>query len=302
MLLGLVACELKDSRANKVQLGNNPGNIINGGLIASDNECIYYAGLNEEGLFSKKLDGTDTKKLSSDHVEFINVQGNYLYYRKSGSDKKPNIGGLYKIRTDGMQEQRLLTGSPFYINVVDNWVYYINQSYSTDVCRIKTDGTSQQVLYPGHYQCLTSDGTNLYFGRLAGPGTSMLYRGSLDGAKIVSLSRDTMETFFVYNNWIYYTKGYNKLCRMDKRTLKSTVLLASDNLDADFIVPNKNTLYMGGVSGIHEFNPEGRNLKTIFNVRVINFGMASGYIYFTTAEWDRNNMRHTKTFLKRIIN
>jgi hypothetical protein len=286
---------------NNISVGNNPGNIINHGLIVTDNERIYYVSTtSESGLFSMKIDGTDIKKLSNDNIEYLNVLKGWLYYRKIRSNKNSN-GGLYKMKTDGTQEQRLTSNEPFYINVVNDWIFYINWS-STDVCKIKIDGTNQQVLYPGHYQCLTTDGSFLYFGEMAGAGTSILCKGSFNGSEIKNISTDTLENFFVYGDWIYYTKDYNKVCRVNKNNFEVDTLLVDDNLNADYIIPDKNSLYFGGVFGIQRFDIQEKKAHTLFSKGIIEFGLAANYIYYTTAEWGKNNERHTKTFITKLDN
>ena len=54
---------------------NNAGNIINGGLIASDNKNIYFVNMDttSKGLYSIKLDGTGLKKINEDVASYINV-------------------------------------------------------------------------------------------------------------------------------------------------------------------------------------------------------------------------------------
>lgn len=295
LIFGLFSC---GSSFNQNELSNNPGNIINHGIIVSDKDNIYYISKDStDGLFSQELNGTNIKRLSNDHIEFLNLVDGWLYFRKSRSSKNPQGGGLYKMKIDGTQEQRLTSDEPFYINVVNDWIYYVNWSSSTDICKIKTDGTESQKLYSGHYQCLTTDGTNLYFGTMAGPGTSLLFRGSFNGHDIKQISKDTIQHFFVYGDWIYYKKDFNKICRMNKNNFKIDTLLVSDNLGVDYIIPDKNFLYLGGTFGIKKFDILEKRIYTLLKTRIIQLGIAGGYSYFTTAEWDSNNDRHTNTFL-----
>jgi len=307
LILGFLCCKQGISQGknivisqprNNASLSNNPGTIINNGLIVSDGSRIYYAGINsKQGLYSKKLNGTDVKKLSNGYVEYLNTINGWLYYRVLESGKNANNGGLYKMRTDGTKKQCLTSDEPFYINVIDNYIYYINWSYSTDICRIKTDGTGRQILYTGHFDCLTTDGNYLYFGKMAGAGTSLLYRGSVSGNQLKQMLTDTIDKFFVYKDWIYYRKDYSKICRLNKETLQTNILISDPNLDADFIIPDGDDLYLGGLDGVQKYNISEKKFKTLYNVRIIELGLAANYIYYTTAIWDKNNERHTKTHL-----
>lgn len=251
----------------------------------------------KQGIYSKKLDGTGLKKLCDGYVEYLNTLNGWLYYRTARSSSKANDGGLYKMKVDGTEKRCLTSDEPFYINVTGNYIYYVNWSYSTDICRIKTDGTDHKILYQGHYQCLTTDGNYLYFEKMAGPGTGLLYKGSLDGNDLKQILKDTIDNSFVYDDWIYYRKDFSKIYRMNKESLKTELLISDENLDADFIIPDKNVLYLGGLDGIQQYNIPEKKIKKLYNVRVIGLGVAANYIYFTTAVWDKNNERHTKTHL-----
>jgi hypothetical protein len=180
---------------------------------------------------------------------------------------------------------------------VGDWIYYVNWSYLTDVCRIKTDGSNRQILYDGQYQCLTTDGHNQYFGKQAGPGTSLLYRASLDGRSIKQLTVDTIDHFFAYGDWIYYMSHFSSLCRINKNTLKKQTLFSDENFIADAIIPVDDKLYLAGDAGIRVLNIRTRKVKVLYKTRVIEFGLASNYVYFTRATWDKNNERHTHTYL-----
>jgi hypothetical protein len=291
---------LKDtlSSSKKIKLGNNPGNIISGGLIVSDSQRIYYVSTGpDDGLYSIKADGSDAKKLSDDYTEYLNLCDGWLYYRKGNTSQRPNVGGLYKMKTDGTLEQRLTTDEPFYINVVNDWIYYVNWSYSTNICRIKTDGTHHEVLYKGHYQCLTTDGSYLYFGKMAGAGTSLLYRGSLSGNEIKQVSTDTIDKFFVYKNWIYYRKDFGRIYRMNTGNFKKELLFHNENFVADSVIPDNNSLYLAGDAGIIKYDIPTKKTEKLFKNRVIQFGLAPDYAYYTTIKFDKNMVRHTKSHL-----
>lgn len=294
--------ETPTEKSVSVKLGNNPSNIINSGLIAADSDHIYYVSTDStDGMFSMKHDGSEIKRLSSDYVEYLNVLDGWLYYRKARSEKKPNGGGLYKMRTDGKEEQRLTTDEPFYINVVGDWVYYVNWSYTTDICRVKTDGTAQQILFSGHYQCLTTNGQKLFFGSMAGTGSSLLYSGTLDGKELKQVLPDTLDHPFVYDDWIYFTTNYgSKLCRANASNSKKEVLFQDPNLDADKFIYFNGSLYLSGVFGISKFDLSSKKKEKLFDIRVISLGIASNQAYITTAIWDEQDERHTTTFLTEL--
>jgi hypothetical protein len=291
LLIGVISYE--QSNSQNVKLGNSSGNILNNGLIASDNKRIYYSSLDSTyGLYSMKPDGTDIKLLTGDYTKFINVLNGWLYYRKGSSDSKPQIGGLYKMRTDGTQEQRLTSGSPFYINVVDDWIYFIDDA-AGGIWKIKTDGSNIQRLYVGNYDCLTTDGKSLYFAWYS----DSVFKATFDGQHISKILTGHIEHPFISGDWLYYKTDYYKICRINKETLGIETLVADKNLGADYIILKNQDLYFGGVFGIKKYNLQKKTWQNMYDVRIIELGLAADYIYFTTAIWDKNNERHTKANL-----
>ena len=285
-----------DAHSQNIKFGNISGNIIDGGLIASDSERIYYVSLDSTyGLYSMKPDGTDVRLLSGDYTQYINVLDGWLYYRKAGSDRKPKIGGLYRMRTDGTQEQRLTSRTPFYINVVDDWIYFV-EGAAGDIWKMKTDGSQIQRLNTGHYDCLTTDGVSLYFAWYR----DSVFKATINGQHLSKILTGHIEHPFIAGDWLYYKTDYYKICRLNKKTLEIETLVDDKNLGADYLILKNEDLYMGGVSGIKKYNIRDKTLKTLYQTRVIELGLAAGYIYFTTAIWDKNNERHTKANLTRL--
>ena len=65
------------------QRGNTVGNIVNYGLIAMSDGWIYYHNPTVGGyLFKMRIDGSERTKLNEDASFFINVMGDWIYYRE----------------------------------------------------------------------------------------------------------------------------------------------------------------------------------------------------------------------------
>ena len=74
--------------------GNTAGNINNGGLFCEYNGYIYFSNPYDDGaLYRMNSDCTNARKLSDDHVAYINVDGNHIYYvrNNSGPDRAASI-------------------------------------------------------------------------------------------------------------------------------------------------------------------------------------------------------------------
>ena len=294
LIFAIVLFSYGRASAQNIHLGNSSGNIINNGLIAADNERIYYTILDStHGLYSMKPDGTDIKLLSEDYTEHINTLNGWLYYRKIGSGYKP--GGLYKMRTDGTEEQRLAEGMPFYINVVNDWIYYVDEA-AGNICKIKTDGSHMQRLYSGRYECLTTDGTSLYFGCYL----DSVFKASIDGKRISKILTGNIEQPFISGEWLYYKIDYSKICRINKETLKIEILISDKNLDAEHMVLHNDEIYMAGVFGITKYNLKEKKRYNLYKGNVNELGLAAGYIYFRTTTWDDKNEGHDELHLMKL--
>lgn len=136
-------------------IGNTSGNLYNHGLAARQGDFIYYVGP-DGGLYRKTIRDTDIVKLTSDQVEYLNVQGQWIYFVNRSKD-----GVISRIRFDG----RVGTSDeyPYYYNyrgetetlshdasgqllLVDDWLYYINLSDKRKLYRMKTDGSQQEMV------------------------------------------------------------------------------------------------------------------------------------------------------------
>ncbi len=136
------------------------GNMMHHGLADGNEEMVVYAWENQ--IVRVNPDGTGRQVISQDWAQCICLYGDWILYRSVGLTSDPGFG-IYKMKTDGTQRTQLTSQTTQYIYVVDDWVYYMDWSYTTDICRMRLDGTERETLYAGHYDCLSTDGYYLYF-------------------------------------------------------------------------------------------------------------------------------------------
>lgn len=101
---------------------------------------IYYT--NNRGLYKVKIDSNQKTILAEGNVQYLNIQGEWIYYVISA-----DTNNLYKARLDGSSRTALKCNDPLMINIVDEWIYYINGSRTPSLYRIKKDGTMNQVAW-----------------------------------------------------------------------------------------------------------------------------------------------------------
>lgn len=183
------------------KIGGVSGNMMNNGLADGDGEIIVYTWENQ--LIKVNSNGTHRKVLNDDWVQNICIYGDWIYYRKIGATSDP-INGIYKIRKDGSQRKQITSDTTQYIYVVGDWIYYVNWSYTTDICRIKTDGTNRETLYVGQFDCLSTDGENLYFVDF---DKTVFIKSPMNGGAYEVIIPSVSGMPQVSNGWIYYHDG-----------------------------------------------------------------------------------------------
>jgi hypothetical protein len=203
---------LKSTQIEEIR-GNTVGNIANGGFVTMQDDWIYYSSMSDDNkLYKIRANGAGKQKLSDDGCSFINVVGDWIYYRNNG-DICYGHGQLCKISTDGTVQQKLDNGNCEYINVVNNWIYYgcSPSEFSADgspmLYKMRTDGTDRQKL---------SDTISLYVSVVGGwvyyLNNDGLNRMRTDGSDRQKLNDERCHCFNIVGEWVYYTyKGLHRI-------------------------------------------------------------------------------------------
>jgi len=129
-----VQCEVTVSKAN--YWGNSNASLADGGMVASQNDWIYYANPYDSlKLYKININGSGKTKLSNDIPDLINVIGRNIYYQNTNEATK---GGFYRIDIDG--NLRTLINDldyMYYLRIAEHgFLVYLNQDY--EVYRLTT--------------------------------------------------------------------------------------------------------------------------------------------------------------------
>lgn len=100
--------------------GNTSANCMNGGLCACQHNNIYFS--LENGIY-KSLYGGESVKISDESASFINIYGDYIYYR-SNSDN----GKLCSMRTDGKLRRVFSENNVSDVMVYNDIIYCIDRT------------------------------------------------------------------------------------------------------------------------------------------------------------------------------
>ncbi len=201
--------------------GNTPGNITNGGLMAQQDQWLYFKGLfgGTHYLLKKNLSSGEIIKVSDDRANYINIVGEWIYYTTG----KENYS-IVKIRTDGTERTILADDKAEYMNVVGDRIYYANFSSYAKLYTMRVDGTDRGKVYK--YSDEVSLWVNafsdwIYYANLFGDPddykefseedieqlmmTRGIYKIRPGGSNSIQLNNYDADYINVSNEWIYFT-------------------------------------------------------------------------------------------------
>ncbi len=256
-LLLPAACSPK-STDKTAGMGNTNGNIANMGFSVTDGDWIYFLHQEGEGsLYKMKKNGTEESQIIAGPAMFLNVVDGWIYYVDQKADSKvyrirPDgtertlvvdaaasylisdgamlyyISGkeadekperkIYRCKLDGT-EPTLISATPAaQFNLVGEFIYYVGGE-DRQVHRIKTDGTSDQVLgdaKPGGI--IVQGDTIFYVNELE--ETRQLWSMKTDGTGAARLSEDQVTTFNVSGDWIWYAHPKDEMMSFEFKKMK----------------------------------------------------------------------------------
>jgi hypothetical protein len=239
------------------EIGNTPPNIINSGLVAKCGEWLYYCDSMTGKLSKVKINKSSKTQLSDDSAGFINVIGNWVYYRNISDFSK-----IYKVGTNGEKRTLICDDAAAYITVIDNWIYYRNDSDGKKIYKVRTDGKKRAKVSDDAVDELAVYGGYAYY-RNETDGYK-LYRIKTNGKDRQIVTEDIASHINIIDDKIYYRNDSkeNKVysVKQDGTDRKKV----SDFSVEGTLVGNSQYLYFIGA----EFHPNS-SLGTLVKTKVL---------------------------------
>ena len=258
-------------------IGNTPGNISSGGMVAEQGGWIYYVsvlnvGVRDNGycyLYKSRPDGSERTKLSDLNINSesdINVVGDWIYfhrvYEKQTENGHRSIGINCKIRTDGTDYTIISNKHPEadadnYLFSEEHFIVVGDRLYSID---IGGDGIS-----------LKTDGTG--YGRYTFQGLSTTWEWSNASGHYVLPGNyiDMNSYFFVDNGKFYFQNGgydikknYKYLCSVNLDGSSYTPIKAFDDNFKNFIIDGE-WLYTSIDNKLCKISLSGDEVQTVLD-------------------------------------
>lgn len=268
--------------------GNSVGNIINHGLVAIQDEWIYYINdFHERRIYKIGVDGSNRTQVNDDYSRGLNIIGDWIYYVSSGN--------VYKIKTDGSERSQVTREipTPHFVTVAGDWVYYtINPG--SQVHRIRTDGSEKTRLNDQDSTYMNVvDGWIYYYGRSGSMGNyteSGIYKLKIDGSEQHLISYDSPWQLHVVDDWIYFCNwdDDHKVYRISSDGSNRTRL---SDISASAINVADKWIYYSNFSnsprkGIYRADYDGGNPIKIVDDAVWHFCVAGDWIYYYNRDDD----------------
>lgn len=152
------------------------------------------------GIYRSKLNGKDVTGMERCYVAAMQLCGNYLYYAKI--DTKTSMS-LEKIKIDKKDKQTINPTAMINPNCyVDGTIYYNGTERDHYLYALNTANDSSSVVWQGNlWNPIYQDGYVYY---MDVPNNYRLCRYSLYNDVVEILTNDRVETFNVYESYIYY--------------------------------------------------------------------------------------------------
>lgn len=152
------------------------------------------------GIYRSKLNGKDVTGMDRCYVAAMQLCGNYLYYEKI--DTKTSMS-LEKIKIDKKDKQTVNPTAPINPNCyVNGTIYYNGTERDHYLYALNTSNDSASVVWQGNiWNPIYQDGYVYY---MDVPNNYRLCRYSLYNDVVEILTNDRVDTFNVYESYIYY--------------------------------------------------------------------------------------------------
>ena len=280
------------------QYGNTSGNHANGGLVAFDDEWIYYN--EDKSLYKIRKNNTDKTKINGDDVSYLNIVGEWIYYKNNNDEK------LYKVQTNGKNREKLSEYLVSTVNVASDWIYYVTQRSNNihgtptgGIFKMRLDGTENTNLCDGEfagsdspfvmtdspYNLTVADGWIYYvtanISRTGDGVTSDIYKMRLDGSdktRIITHEKLYIHNFQISNDRIYYT-------------LKENL-----TIPWGYSIKENSTASMGKNHGFYQIKTNGvKEIEYPKNIQIHPVNVENGWIYYAVVNKQYSILHKMKT-------
>lgn len=213
--------------------GNTSSNCMNDGLCACQHNNLYFS--LESGIY-KSLYGGESIKISDERAGFINIYGDYIYYR-SESDG----GKLCSMRTDGKLRKVFSENSVSDVMVCNDIIYYIDCTMGRKLLKCDTENSFQSTVIDEKVLSYCINNENLYY--CSEESSYNIIHSDIYGRKHERINHEQCNMISCFKNKIFYLSytdnGFILKFLSENNTAKSlisNISVSSYQISDEFIV------------------------------------------------------------------
>lgn len=260
-------------------MGNTIENLVGAGLIAEDNDSLYYvieSTPNHNSLQKHNIRTNQIQKISNEQCRYLNISENWIYYVNSLNNQ------IYKIDRYGNNNQKISDKKVNFLAVHDNKLYYIlmkedgNALYCMD-----SDGTNVQELTHQSVRSIYFYQDKVFYIASDVGGKFGIYSMNLNGDNRQRLLVDhDISWFCVYNEHIYYVVSLQAIKKFDC-TSYHTDILDEGPFDQQSLNMSNGTLYYRNLmtQAFIRLDLNTEKQKVSYNIKFSNIFIAHNKIY-----------------------
>jgi hypothetical protein len=179
----------------------------------SDDTSFSFLNINTHSLCRMNRNGKGSVLiLDTETSIYASLVGDYIYYIRYTKD---SASTLYRIRIDG-EEMEQVNEIPYYTcSTNGQYIYYNGREDDHNIRRLNTATGSENIIYRVNcWMPTVINGTTAYF--LDCENNYSLARVELSNGEQVTLTNDRIDTYNVYNDYIYFQRSGSDpaLCRI----------------------------------------------------------------------------------------
>ena len=244
-----------------MHFGNSQQNVMNDGLAVTDGEYTFFTVKNID--YSKAAENQNDKS------------------------------AVYRMKADGSERTPILNVDAIGLNLVDGFIYYTDLK-NNRFCKADYNGGNIAVIYP---QALHSPLVTKEYIYYIDRNQYSLRRMNIDGTNDIKLIEDSVDTYFIINDEIYYkineSDAFLNKCTLDGKN--------PQRLDANVPgnpVITEDTIYCTNKTNmVYKASIDGAQEVMLFDGQA-NGGLSmdqSGYLYFSNISTEKSYIHKVKT-------
>jgi hypothetical protein len=163
-----------------------------------DGDSVYF--LEDSMLHKKKLDGTNSQRLTRTKCNTIYVYKNWIYFTNQ------NKNGISRIDTDGKNESLIKKDNADDIFVSNDWIFYNNDADDLfELWKMKIDGSDAQKIINVKTLFFWIEGDWIFYVKADENDEDTLFRIRTEGTNNQQITDDNITDFICYiDGWIFY--------------------------------------------------------------------------------------------------